>query len=166
MFFPETEADQTSATREYPFRVLTPHNRYTVHSTHVNNPYLRELNRYDAAGNPAPDAQTFGVEPLQPRYDGEGMAEVWINATDAESRGIRHRDPVEVYNRRGRVLASAKVTQRVMPGVLVIYQGAWHDPDEDGLDRGGCANVLTAEQPSRVDHGNAQMLTCAGVRKA
>ena len=53
----------------------------------------------------------------------------------------------------------------VMPGVLILYQGAWFDPDEDGVDHGGCANVLTTEQPSRIDHGNAQMATRAAVRR-
>jgi len=165
MYFPTPKDDGNSATDEFPFLVLTPHNRYSTHSTHINNPYLRELNKFDAEGNPAHDGQSFGVDPLQARYDGDGLAEVWINAEDAKSRGIGHRDRVKVFNGRGTVIAGAKVTQRVMPGVLVIYQGSWHDPDESGVDQGGCANVLTTEQPSRIDHGNAQMITCAGIEK-
>ena len=106
------------------------------------------------------------MDPLQTRYGRDGLAEVWINAEDAKNRGIGHRDKVKVYNRLGAVMASAKVTQRVMPGVLVIYQGSWYDPDESGVDQGGCANVLTPEQPSRIDHGNAQMIACASIEKA
>ena len=30
-----------------------------------------------------------------------------------------------------------------MPGVVALPQGAWFDPDEGGIDRGGSANVLT-----------------------
>jgi anaerobic dimethyl sulfoxide reductase subunit A len=165
MYFPEAENAQNSATGEFPFVVLTPHARYSTLSTHVNNPYLRELNKFDVRGNPAYDGRCFGVDPLQPRFDGDGLTEVWINAEDAKSRGIDHRDRVKVYNRLGTVITSAKVTQRVMPGVLVIYEGSWYDPDETGVDHGGCTNVLTTEQPSRVDHGNAQMIACANIQK-
>ena len=42
----------------------------------------------------------------------------------------------------------AEVTERIRPGVVDIPQGAWYDPDEKGTDRGGCANVLTKDQPS------------------
>ena len=34
------------------------------------------------------------------------------------------------------------------------------------VDQGGCANVLTTEKPSRIDHGNGQMIACAGIQKA
>ena len=30
-----------------------------------------------------------------------------------------------------------------MPRVVDVPHGGWYDPDENGVDRGGCANVLT-----------------------
>ena len=65
---------------------------------------------------------------------------VWINSADA--------DRVDVFNDRGRIRIPALVTERIMPGVVNVSQGAWYDPDEEGIDHGGCANVLTDDNPS------------------
>ena len=40
-------------------------------------------------------------------------------------------------------LSKAKKRKRIIPGTVWIYQGAWYHPDKDGVDLGGCANVLT-----------------------
>ena len=50
---------------------------------------------------------------------------------------------VRVFNERGEMLIPAEVTERIMPGIVAIPQGAWYDPDENGIDRGGCANIFT-----------------------
>ena len=42
----------------------------------------------------------------------------------------------------------ARVTQRIMPGVVDIPEGAWYTPDEHGIDRGGCPNVLSRDKAS------------------
>ncbi len=73
---------------------------------------------------------------------------VLISSRDARERDIRDGDPVRVYNERGEMILPAEVTERLMPGVAILPAGAWYAPDEQGIDRGGCANVLTRDEPS------------------
>jgi anaerobic dimethyl sulfoxide reductase subunit A len=101
--------------KKYPMQLITTHFRRRAHSQFDNLPWLKEQ---------------------QPQM-------VTINSLDAEARGIQQGDLVRVFNDRGEVLIRARVTERIMPGVVDIPQGAWYDPDEKGIDRGGCANVLT-----------------------
>lgn len=81
---------------------------------------------------------------------------VWINPVDAEKRQIKHGQLVEVYNDRGRLYMPAKVTPRVIPGVLAIPQGAWAKTNKEGVDIGGCINRLTSQRPSVLAKGNPQ----------
>ena len=53
-----------------------------------------------------------------------------------------------MHNQRGTVALPAKVTQRIMPGVVCIYQGTWYRAEGDEADPGGCANVLTERRES------------------
>jgi anaerobic dimethyl sulfoxide reductase subunit A len=107
--------------KQYPLFMLTPHSRYRVHSFFWNNPWLRG-------------------DCYQHRF--------WINVADAKARGIRDGDLVEVFNHVGRTRVRAYVTTRIMPGVAILYHGAWYDPDEDGVDKAGCPAVLLHDNES------------------
>jgi anaerobic dimethyl sulfoxide reductase subunit A len=115
---PEGPSDPLRA--KYPLQLITTHFRRRVHSIVDNVPWLRELE---------PDA-------------------LWINPEDAEPRGIRDGDTLRVFNERGAVAVPAKVTERIVPGAVSLYEGAWYKPDESGIDRGGCPNVLTVDEHS------------------
>ena len=71
-----------------------------------------------------------------------------LNASDARKLGIKTGDTVEVWNDRGRCVVPAYVTERCMPGVAVLHEGAWIDLDENGVDRAGNPDMLTLDEPS------------------
>jgi anaerobic dimethyl sulfoxide reductase subunit A len=73
---------------------------------------------------------------------------VVMHPSDAEARGVKDGDQVLVFNDRGKVKLPARVTERIMPGVVDLGEGAWYTPGEHGVDIGGCANTLTSEIPS------------------
>jgi len=102
---------------KYPLQLVTTHTRRRAHTQFENIPWLREL---------YPQAMS-------------------ISTTDAQKRGIKDGDMVRVFNDRGEMVIPARVTERIMPGVVNIPQGAWYDPDGSGIDRGGCPNVLTKD---------------------
>ncbi len=63
---------------------------------------------------------------------------MWINPLDAQKRGINNGDrKVRIFNDRGEVHIEAKVTPRMMPGVVALGEGAWYDPDTKRVDKGG-----------------------------
>ena len=99
----------------------------------------------------------------------------WIHPTDARSRGISTGDVVLVRNQRGAILAQAFVTERVMPGVVVVHHGAWYSPKElgavegfDGMrvDLRGNSNTLTLDEPtSSLACGNIASTALVAVSK-
>jgi anaerobic dimethyl sulfoxide reductase subunit A len=105
---------------KYPLQLLTPHAKNRIHSTMYKVDWLREIEPHRA----------------------------WINPVDSEPRNIKDGDEIYVFNDRGKLAIEARVTERIMPGVICIFEGAWYDPDDEGIDRGGCANVLTNDAHS------------------
>ena len=118
-------------------RLLTPHSRLRANSVLHANPWLQRL---------------------EPHV-------LWINAADARERGIQNADTVSVLNDNGTVVIPAKVTERIMPGVVCLYQGTWYEPDAAGVDTGGCANTLTGHYLS-PSGGTATHSALVTVRRA
>ncbi|MCX6013802.1 MAG: molybdopterin-dependent oxidoreductase [Chloroflexi bacterium] len=105
---------------KYPLQLITTHPQRRAHSQFDNLPWLKELYTHS----------------------------VTINTIDAQNRGIKDCDLVKVFNDRGAMIIPANVTERIMPGVVDVPEGARYNPDKNGFDMGGCANVLTMDGSS------------------
>jgi anaerobic dimethyl sulfoxide reductase subunit A len=69
--------------------------------------------------------------------------ELILNSIDAEARGIKTDDMVLVSSRHGKVLRHAAISNRVMPGVILLGEGAWTELDDpQGIDKAGATNTL------------------------
>ena len=132
---------------EYPFQLIGHHTKTRTHSSYGNVPWMSS------------------VAPQQ----------CWINEGDAAGLGIAQDDEVIVSTERGRTKLTAKVTPRIMPGVVSIPQGAWYDPEtrdpetigsRDVLDLGGCISVLTSVRPTPISKGNGVHSNLCKIEKA
>ncbi|MFQ5850126.1 MAG: molybdopterin-dependent oxidoreductase [Candidatus Binatia bacterium] len=124
--------------REFPLQLVTPHPRQFVHSSFTNVPWLQELE----------------------------TQRLWVNPVDAEARGVKTGKEVRVFNRRGVLVAPALVTERVMPGVVSLYEGAWLSLDASGVDRGGSVNILTRDEDTLLGDGATTHSCLVQVEKA
>ena len=137
-YIEEWESPFGEAAGPYPLQALGHHTLHRVHSTHDNNDWL-----------------------------GEAFPQrVFINPIDAARRGIRDGDRVKVYNVRGSLVLPCRITERILPGVVDIPQGAWWSPDEKGTDHGGNVNVLTSARWTPFAFGTAQHTIMVQVEKA
>lgn len=142
---------EARTSEKYPLQVIGHHFKGRTHSTYGNVDWMKEAHH-----------QT-----------------VWINSLDASARGIANGDQVFVYNDRGTVRLEARVTERIMPGVISIPQGAWFDPQpvsvvkppsganpDHPVDVAGSMNTLTSLHPSAQAKGNPAHTTIANVVKS
>lgn len=82
--------------QKYPLVFIQEHSRFRSHTQWFNTPMLKEL-------------------------DPEPLAK--ISRADAEARGIKTGDIVEVFNDRGKAVLKAEVNDAIPPGVIVIPKG-------------------------------------------
>lgn len=124
--------------KKYPLQMTGFHTKGHVHSTYSSVAQLNEA---------VPD-------------------EIWMNPMDAQARGLKNGDLAEIFNDRGRVHMPVKVTNRMMPGVTAMPEGAWAKTNRDGVDVGGCINRLTSMRPTALAKGNPQHTNLVEIKRA
>ena len=88
----------------------------------------------------------------------DGREVVTLAPADAAARGIADGDIVRLFNDRGETLASARISDDVRPGVILLPTGAWFDPLDTKAkkpqEKHGNPNVLTLDKgTSRLGQG-------------
>jgi len=115
---------------------ITPHQKWGIHSTYSDNLHMLTLNR----GGPV----------------------IWLSEDDAKAAGIEDNDWVELFNINGAIAARAVVSQRVNPGMVMMYHAQEKIINTPGSEitgaRGGIHNSVTriVLKPTHMIGGYAQ----------
>jgi nitrate reductase alpha subunit len=116
---------------------ITPHQKWGIHSTYSDNLIMQTLSR----GGPI----------------------VWLSEDDARTAGIEDNDWIELFNVNGAIAARAVVSQRVMPGMAMMYHAQERIINTPGSEvtgtRGGIHNSVTrvVVKPTHMIGGYAQL---------
>jgi nitrate reductase alpha subunit len=122
--------------KEISLNFITPHQKWGIHSTYSDNLHMLTLNR----GGPV----------------------IWLSEDDAKSAGIADNDWVELFNTNGAIAARAVVSQRVNPGMVLMYHAQEKIINTPGAEitntRGGIHNSVTriVTKPTHMIGGYAQ----------
>jgi len=116
---------------------ITPHQKWGIHSTYTDNLIMLTLSR----GGPC----------------------VWLSEDDAKRAGIVDNDWIELFNINGAIAARAVVSQRVNPGMVLMYHAQEKIVNTPGSEitgaRGGIHNSVTriVLKPTHMIGGYAQL---------
>jgi nitrate reductase alpha subunit len=116
---------------------ITPHQKWGIHSTYTDNLLMLTLSR----GGPI----------------------IWLSEDDAKLIGVEDNDWIEAYNVNGAISARAVVSQRVKPGMVMMYHAQEKIVNTPGSEitgqRGGIHNSVTriVLKPTHMIGGYAQL---------
>jgi trimethylamine-N-oxide reductase (cytochrome c) len=131
---------------DFPLQLISPHPRFSFHT---------QMDGKDSFLNDIPDHRVL--------VDGYYYWVMRIHPDDAKARGIRDNDLVRLYNERGSVVCAAKLTHRMLKGVVHSYasSGVYDPVGEPGksTDRGGCVNLLSSKK-SQIAKGHSMGASC------
>ncbi|MGI1659718.1 MAG: molybdopterin-containing oxidoreductase family protein [Desulfitobacterium sp.] len=131
-FYKPEESKETAPElfEKYPLSLVANKIRTKVHSTYAIMPWLSEI------------------------YP-KGW--VTISNVDAEARGIKDGDMVEVFNDRGSVKVAAHVGSGIRPGVVAMPNGWW-------MQQGYCSSVLSNDFTHPLTYGHSLNSSLVQVR--
>lgn len=112
--------------KDYPLLITANPARFRVHVQGDDIKWFREIETCKVKG---PDGYLY--EPI------------WMAPADAAARGITDGDIVKLYNERGIVLTAARISERIMPGSVMVNKGSRVDPIAPHIDRGGAINLIS-----------------------
>ncbi len=116
---------------------LTPHQKWGIHSTYTDNLLMQTLSR----GGPI----------------------VWISEVDAARAALVDNDWIEAFNTNGALTARVVVSQRIKPGMVLMYHAQEKILNVPGSEltgtRGGIHNSVTRTivKPTHMIGGYAQL---------
>jgi len=113
---PETNPDLA---KKYPLNIVSPKSHGFLNSCYAN---------------------------MDHKIKGQGEQFVLINATDAESRGIKEGSKVRVFNDRGGFEGDAKITDDVNAGLIVATLGYWRQLNN------GTVNCISSAEFADMGH--------------
>lgn len=132
----EIHNKRSNGNTEILLNFITPHQKWGIHSTYSDNLMMLTLSR----GGPV----------------------IWLSEDDAKEAGLVDNDWVELFNVNGAIAARAIVSQRVKPGMVMMYHAQEKIINTPGAEitgtRGGIHNSVTRAvlKPTHMIGGYAQ----------
>ena len=133
MYQPSWEGcESTEIYEKYPLQLISPHSKYSFHTM-----------------GDGKDSNINDIDEHRRLINGFRYWIFRMNPKDAEARGLKNDDIVEVYNDRGNVLCALQITERVPAGTVHSYEACadyipMGEPGGDGVvEKNGCINNLT-----------------------
>jgi len=152
-WIPSWEGPESELYEKYKLQLVSPHPKYSYHTM-----------------GDGKDTTVNDIDEHRMLIDGYRYWIFRMNPKDAEARGVRHGDVIEVYNDRGSVLCGLEVTNRLPAGIVHSYESCSdYQPvgtPGESPEANGCVNILT---PKRFiieqGHGLAVNACLVEVRK-
>ncbi|MEA1910560.1 MAG: molybdopterin-dependent oxidoreductase [Spirochaetota bacterium] len=114
-----------SVSKKYPLRLVTPHDKFRIHSQNDNLSVFKKL------------------------IDDK----LWMNPVDAEQREITDGMVVSINSEFGHITNKVKVTDKIAQGNVSLNQGAWIEISDQNFLQGS-VNILSSTEPALPSRGS------------